>query len=117
MRFNIRLRSHSHIMLTAAATLACAYSPLAIVQAEAQATYGHDTDEPKYRHDHDEYHEAVERVGECVDRGRSVSLAICHPCHSSPRLRHSGPVRRPSVPSTNAVSPSVTGERRLAASL
>ena len=39
MRFNIRLRSHSHIMLTAAATLACAYSPLAIVQAEAQATY------------------------------------------------------------------------------
>ncbi len=39
MRFNVRLRSYSHIILTVAATLACAYSPLATVQAEAQTTY------------------------------------------------------------------------------
>jgi hypothetical protein len=37
MHFNIRFRSPSHIIF-AAATLACAYSPLAIVRAEAQTT-------------------------------------------------------------------------------
>lgn len=37
MHFNIRFRSYSHIFF-AAATLACSYSPLAIVRAEAQTT-------------------------------------------------------------------------------
>jgi hypothetical protein len=39
MRFNIRLRSYSHLTFTAIATLACAYSFFGIAQAEAQTTY------------------------------------------------------------------------------
>ena len=40
MRFNIRLRPYSHIILTAAATLACISSPLALARAEAQSSTG-----------------------------------------------------------------------------
>jgi hypothetical protein len=40
MHFNIRLRSYSQIIFTVAATLACAYSPLALTRAEAQSSTG-----------------------------------------------------------------------------
>ncbi|RZU38924.1 choice-of-anchor Q domain-containing protein [Edaphobacter modestus] len=40
MHFNIRPRSYSHIIFTVAATLACAYSPLALTRAEAQSSTG-----------------------------------------------------------------------------
>lgn len=39
MRFNIGLRSYSHVILTTVAMLACAFSPFGISQSEAQTTY------------------------------------------------------------------------------
>jgi hypothetical protein len=39
MRFNLRPRSYSHIIFTAVATLACAYSTFGTTQVEAQTTY------------------------------------------------------------------------------
>lgn len=39
MRFNIRPRSYSRVIVTTVAALACAYSPFGISQAEAQTTY------------------------------------------------------------------------------
>jgi hypothetical protein len=40
MHFNIRLRSYSRIIFTAAVTLACAYSLLGLTRAEAQSSTG-----------------------------------------------------------------------------